>query len=368
MTEAYMYDDVIFCGLGCSKKEIEKNIVDFLRKPNGSLPATLIETKTKKPNRSSTVERKENRSARLFGDFVSALELKYTDNLSVHPNTPLIFASTCFDLPLHEHNFEQEPIDKDKLTPLNTLPDIIIQRLSLKGPLFTLNTACTSSANALLLAKDLIRSSEFEQVLVVSFELFNRLNTYGFGSLQLLAENYQMPYSGMDGMVLGECMCSVMVGTNRKGSMQLLGGCNTTGTESITSTDKSGESYKTCMNKSLSSIDLDKNQIKYIKLHAVGTINSDTAELSAILKMGFNKNTDYYALKPYIGHTLSACGLVEILLTAISIDQKIPVPHFSLVKGNFINNKSLVVESGDILLFNQFAFGGNNNTLILSKT
>lgn len=76
----------------------------------------------------------------------------------------------------------------------------------------TINTACTSSMNAVLEARNLINSGVFSQAIVVGVEIFSEMMSSGFSSMKLLSATTQKPFdTSRDGLVLGEAIAAVLI-------------------------------------------------------------------------------------------------------------------------------------------------------------
>jgi 3-oxoacyl-[acyl-carrier-protein] synthase-1 len=113
---------------------------------------------------------------------------------------------------------------------------------------------------------------------------------------------------------------------------------------------------------------LSPTDISVIKAHATGTLQNDKAEAEALIHL-FPSHSNITALKPYIGHTMGACGSNELVLLMESLKQNfIPKTiNFSLIdelhplKPMSINIPAI---SGYYLL-NYLGFGGNNCCLII---
>ena len=75
------------------------------------------------------------------------------------------------------------------------------------------------------------------------------------------------------------------------------------------------------------------------------------------------------ALKPYIGHTLGACGVNEIILFCAALEQGFCVANPGICAevgplGIALQQRPVRLPAGPVL-FNYFGFGGNNTALIL---
>jgi len=72
------------------------------------------------------------------------------------------------------------------------------------------------------------------------------------------------------------------------------------------------------------------------------------------------------ALKPYLGHTLGACGLSETLLLLETLRQgTLPVCDYADQALLPLSADPLAVPAHSLLLANYFGFGGNNASLVL---
>jgi 3-oxoacyl-[acyl-carrier-protein] synthase-1 len=77
------------------------------------------------------------------------------------------------------------------------------------------------------------------------------------------------------------------------------------------------------------------------------------------------------ALKPFIGHTLGACGLTELVLFYRAIEHGflIATPGIGADRtalGVVLNQAERSMTKGHFML-NSFGFGGNNTSLVVSR-
>jgi len=116
---------------------------------------------------------------------------------------------------------------------------------------------------------------------------------------------------------------------------------------------------------------LQADQIDVIKAHGTATPNNDQAEAHAMRQVFTTRLPPFTSLKPYLGHTLGACGMAEMSLLLATIKQG----YIAKTPGFASADPQLQVEplrehhafhSGTIML-NYFGFGGNNSSLILSN-
>ena len=122
----------------------------------------------------------------------------------------LFLGSTSLDIPIYESicsaaGQRGAGILTQTTTGYGRIADDLAAHLGALGPCYTFTTACTSSANALIYAAEMIQTKRFRQALVVGVEGFSQLSLYGFESLGLIARDLAKPIGGhLGGMIIGE--------------------------------------------------------------------------------------------------------------------------------------------------------------------
>jgi 3-oxoacyl-[acyl-carrier-protein] synthase-1 len=247
----------------------------------------------------------------------------------------------------------------------------LAETLGIGGPDYVFNTACTASANALLAAQRLISLGSIDQALVVGLEFANRTTLTGFSGLQLLAAELKPFDAGRNGIVLGEGLGAVLLSARPGGlGLALVGGASNCDTYSVTSANPDGSSIAALLRTVLGQTGLAPGQVRGIKAHGTASPQNDSSE-AAGLKLIFNTMPPLTALKPYLGHTLGACGIIELALFGNALVRGFlpSVPGFSR-EDPALGVRPLTVPApapaGHYLL-NYFGFGGNNTALVLEK-
>jgi len=228
-----------------------------------------------------------------------------------------------------------------------------------------ISTACTSSSNALVQAKDMIESGLIEKALVVGVELFNELTIKGFDSFQLLSNNKLQPFDkNRTGVILGEGISAVILGKS-KSSFELVAGSIKLDISSITS--PTANNLELVMNDALKKANITSNEIYAVKSHATATLQNDKVEAEA-LNNCFTKLPIISALKPYIGHTMGASGTNELVLMLGALKKGF-IPKTINFKEQEDKGITPITEDKEAkygyYMFNYFGFGGNNCSLIV---
>ena len=233
----------------------------------------------------------------------------------------------------------------------------------------TIATACTSSINALLEARNLVNSGVCKRVVVVGAEFSLGLMSDGFMSMNLLSLGEQKPFDEeRDGLILGEAIAGVLVGEENS-LWSLLGGYSNCNSKTITAVSESGDEFYEVMQNALHLSGLESRDISVLKAHATSSISNDLAEINAISRV-FDKSLDFTALKPYVGHTLGACGILELAMMMGCVDAGFIPKTLNTkesISQDFVPLQEHIECSEGIFMLNYFGFGGNNTTAIIQK-
>ena len=304
----------------------------------------------------------------------SVLDVISDLNESDRENTALIVGTSQVDYNIADSitrtitNNEAYPSTSIKRS-IDSFAKDIADECGLNDYTMTIATACTSSANAVLEASNLINTGIFKYVVVVGVEILSDMMNSGFSSMKLLSPNVQKPFDkSREGLVLGEAMASILLGKDRS-SWSLKGGFSNCESATITSVSESGDEFAKVMKNSLELSGVGPNEITALKAHATSTPTNDIAEINAISNL-FDRSLTFTALKPYVGHTLGACGVLELAIFMASIDSGF-IP--ATINNNTPINECYIplqehkkCDSG-IFMMNYFGFGGNNTSLIIEK-
>jgi len=289
----------------------------------------------------------------------------------------LFVGSTSINIPIYEDSFAACATNGEpylKTIGYDVVAKKIADEFGIKAKSYTINTACTSSANAFASAASMIRQGKIKKAIVVGLEIYNNLTLCGFEVLQLLTKNKSKPFDkNRDGIALGE-LCSVVVLSSEKlrcTDFEYLGGANICDTTSVTGGDESGELAMICMQKAIEFAGVQPSDVTAVKSHATGSSINDLAEGRG-LKALFDKNIPpICALKPYIGHTLGGCGVGELVLFIGCVERGFLPPALGFENvdediGFAPITKDEGVEQG-VFLLNYFGFGGNSTALVVSN-
>ncbi len=282
----------------------------------------------------------------------------------------LIVASTSLDIvELETIAAEQGRFQPDNSTSLDRIAEVLRQRWGF-AEAFTLNTACTSAANGLLYGARMLASGQYARAVVIAFETPSALAMQGFGALGLLSPSghYRPFHPQRDGLVLGETYAAALLALQPGAAplARLLGGYSACDTSSLTTTREDGSHIDLVMQRALRSAGQQAADVALVKLHGTATQANDVAERNGMLSLYGEQMPALCVLKPWLGHTLGACGLSETLLLMHALQQgQLPGLDYASEASLPLSAEPISLSDDAVLLANFFGFGGNNASLVL---
>lgn len=249
----------------------------------------------------------------------------------------------------------------------------VARQLGMRGPVLTLTTACSSSANALLVAAALLRRGEARRALVIGVEGLSAVALSGFHSLLLLDPQGCRPFDAdRRGMQIGEAVGAVLLeaGAATGDGDRLLGGANLCDTHHMTSATPDGSAMRSVMDMALADAGLQPGDVAIIKAHGTGSLDNDTAESAAMRALFGAALPPFTGIKRYLGHTLGACGAVELAaflgcLRAGFVPATAGFAHPDPALRVTPLTESRPAPAGAAML-NFFGFGGNYASLLIA--
>lgn len=190
----------------------------------------------------------------------------------------------------------------------------LAQRFGIDGPVFSIHTACSSSANALIVARELLLRGEARRALVLGAEGLSTVSLGGFAGMMLLDPEGCRPFdANRRGLQLGEAYAAVLLDRETAPGPRLAGGANLCDIHHVTSASPDGEAMHRAMQQALQQAAIKAGDVSAIKAHGTGSQDNDTAEAAALHKLFSGTLPPLSTLKRQLGHTLGACGVVELV-------------------------------------------------------
>jgi 3-oxoacyl-[acyl-carrier-protein] synthase I len=252
---------------------------------------------------------------------------------------------------------------------------LIAERFELRGPLLTVSSGCSSSANALLIAIEMLQRREIRHAIVVGAEGLSAVTLGGFDSLMLLDAAGCRPFDrDRTGLQIGEAVAVLVLSAEpgvraERPHATLRGGANLCDTHHLTAASPDGGVMRNVMCEALGQARLAPCDVVAIKTHGTGSIDSDRAEAAALRQLFGVALPPVLAFKRYLGHTLGACGSLETaaLIACLQVGLMPAAAGFNSIDpelGIEPLRAKQAARAGHYLL-NFFGFGGNYTSLVL---
>lgn len=274
-----------------------------------------------------------------------------------------------------------------------TLPQYLTSRVAedfgIAGPGATLQTACTSSAQAVGEAFRAVRRGDVDIALAVGVEcIVAPIEVQLFCLLGVLSKRNDAPEAASrpfdalrDGFVLGEgagvLVLEEMKRAQRRSApilTELAGYGTSCDAYRITDEAPDGRGAILAMRRALADAGLDATDVDYVNAHGTSTPMNDRVETAAI-KVVFGAHARAIAVsstKSMIGHTISAAGAIELITTVLAlrdrvvpptINYEVPDPDCDL---DYVPNRARSARLR-AAISNSFGFGGHNDCLLVRR-
>jgi 3-oxoacyl-(acyl-carrier-protein) synthase len=260
------------------------------------------------------------------------------------------------------------------------ITELVADKLNINSYTTTISTACSSSANSIMLAARLIKNNMLDVAVAGGVDALTKFTLNGFNTLMILDKEYCKPFDeNRNGLNLGEgagyvvLVSEKVAATLNKGMYcELKGYANANDAYHQTASSPEGNGSYLAMQKALNASQLKTEDIDYINLHGTGTHNNDLAEGTAVERLFDPRYPKMSSTKSFTGHTLGASGGMEAVFSALAIRHKIVYPNLRLQtpikEFPFAAERKLLKDQKiNNVLSNSFGFGGNCSSLIFSK-
>lgn len=246
----------------------------------------------------------------------------------------------------------------------------------LKAP-FTISSACSSAANAIIIAANSIKSGDNEIVMAGGTDALSRFTINGFNSLMIYDKELCRPFdTSRKGLNLGEGAAYLMLASeafveknNITPVAEFKGGANSNDAYHQTASSPEAKGAILAMETALERAGVKPEEIDYVNAHGTATENNDNTEQKAIDTV-FNRKIDFSSTKGFTGHTLAAAGGIEAVFSVLALQNNAVFANIHLEHPINQDNAPLKTTGAKEIrniLSNSFGFGGNSSSLIFGK-
>ena len=266
---------------------------------------------------------------------------------------------------------------------------VISIRHKLFGPNYCTISACASSNTAIICAFDNIRMGKANIMIAGGSEAgITPASVGGFSAAQALSKNNEHPQQASrpfdrdrDGFLIAEGGGGLVLeelehALNRGARIyaELVGGGMAADAYHLTGTAPDGIGASYGMARALKDAGITAKDISYINAHATSTPLGDISELAGIKKIFDGLNVPIVATKSMTGHLLGAAGVVESIISILSVKEDIipatintTVLDEAIPDGLSILMGQSIKQTVNYVLNNTFGFGGHTASSIFKK-
>ncbi len=252
---------------------------------------------------------------------------------------------------------------------------------NIKGPSFTVSTACASSNHAMALAFQMVRSGAAPAMITGGSEsmlCFGGVKAWE--GLRVMSKDACRPFSAnRNGMVQGEgagvFVFEEFEHARARGAdilCEVVGFAMSSDAADIVMPSKQGASR--AMSGALADAKINASEVGYINAHGTGTAANDKTECAAVADV-FGQHADELMIsstKSMHGHLIGGTGAVELLACIMALQDGVIAPTIGYEEPDpecaldVVPNEAREAKV-DVALSNAFAFGGLNAVLALKR-
>ena len=271
------------------------------------------------------------------------------------------------------------------------------REFGLRGPAYNCLTACAASTQAIGEATDILRRGDADLMLSGgTHTMIHPLGVTGFNRLTALSQHDGDPTEASKpfdrtrgGFVMGEGSGMVVLETlahaRNRGAMpivEVLGYGSSCDAYRITDIQPDGRGAAAAMEQALGEAGLaptgtdaeGRPCVHYISAHGTGTKENDSIETRAVKRVfgELAPSIPMSSIKSMMGHLIAAAGAVELITSAMAIKHGMVPPTRNLhhpdpdLDLDYVPNEARAAQV-DVALSNNFGFGGQNDTLVISR-
>lgn len=268
---------------------------------------------------------------------------------------------------------------------INMVAGKISMMYGLRGPNISVVTACTTGTHNIGLAYRMIQQGEADVMIAGGAEAaITTLGLGGFCAARALSTRNEDPTKASrpwdkdrDGFVMGDgaavLVLEALEHAQKRGApilAELIGFGMSADAYHITA--PSGIGAIDCMENALNDAKVSKEQIDYINAHGTSTPVGDSAESNSV-ETFFKDHAKHLAMsstKSMTGHLLGAAGALETVFCVLALRDQVAPPTINLdspsedCRLNYVPNQAQPMKI-DVVMNNNFGFGGTNGSLVL---
>ena len=256
--------------------------------------------------------------------------------------------------------------------------EFLRRRLGLEGPALTVSNACSSGADAVMIALEWLRTGRCDLVIAAGCDSVSKVAFNGFNALRVCSPRPCRPFDAeRSGLNLGDAAGVLILEDPARARERGLepvyeigGAGKTADAFHITQPESSGRELERAVKLALAQAELEPGDIDFVNAHGTGTLANDRVE-SAVLAQIFGPELRYHSTKSLTGHTLGAAGAIEAVFTRMMLERRRAVPNHRcthpMPEAPVPPLAAPAEIAGNAAISTSLAFGGSNTALALRR-
>lgn len=238
-----------------------------------------------------------------------------------------------------------------------------------------ISNACISGSMAVITAQRMIQDDMYDHIIVCGGDIASEFVVAGFNCLKAISHQACKPFDAhRTGISMGEAVATVLMSHEKmpseKISFEMLGGAISNDANHISGPSRTGEGLTLAIQKTFEMTALNASDIDYVSAHGTATIYNDEMESMAMYRTALDK-VPVNSFKGYIGHTLGAAGVIEIVMGIECMRANMLIKSLGYEDNGVEHPLHIIQENATKaqthLLKLSSGFGGCNAALIIQK-
>ncbi|MBL7933209.1 MAG: beta-ketoacyl synthase [Bacteroidia bacterium] len=230
-----------------------------------------------------------------------------------------------------------------------------------------LSNACISGLLAMIIAKRYIESGAYKNIMVCGSDIISEFTTSGFKSFNAISPSRCRPFDAKrNGINLGEAAATILLSSEPISNLIITSGASANDANHISGPSRTGDGLFQALQQTLKG----DSSVDFISAHGTATEYNDEMESVAFDRAGLN-DVPLHSLKAYYGHTLGAAGILESIISLISLQENKLIASLGYEEQGTSKKINVIEETQDKplqrILKTASGFGGCNAAAIFEK-